>query len=84
MKLNMIVVMTTWLPKRACSHAGMRAQAAPNSDAPRIASGNRATRAGSGQSEGHDRNAQSAQIGLPLPADIKQAGMERNCRRPGR
>ena len=25
MKLNMIVVMTTWLPRRACSHPGTRA-----------------------------------------------------------
>ena len=31
MKLNMIVVMTMWLPRLACSQAGMKAQAAPNS-----------------------------------------------------
>lgn len=31
MKLNMIVVMTIWLPRVACSQPGMKAQAAPNS-----------------------------------------------------
>ena len=40
MKLNMIVVMTMWLPRVACSHAGMSAHAAPNSAAPRMATGN--------------------------------------------
>ena len=29
MKLNMIVVITMWLPRRACSQAGRKAQAAP-------------------------------------------------------
>ena len=33
----MIVVMTTWLPRLACSQPGMNAQAAPNSAAPAIA-----------------------------------------------
>ena len=31
MKLNMIVVITTWLPRRACSQPGMNAQKPPNS-----------------------------------------------------
>ena len=31
MKLNMIVVITMWLPRRACSHAEINAQPAPNS-----------------------------------------------------
>ena len=35
----MIVVITTWLPRRACSQPGMNAQAPPNAAAPRIASG---------------------------------------------
>src|SRR5229473_2177108 len=29
MKLNMIVVITRWLPRRACNNAGTKAQAAP-------------------------------------------------------
>ena len=29
MKLNMMVVMTMWLPRQACSAAGTAAQAAP-------------------------------------------------------
>ncbi len=29
MKLNMIVVMTIWLPRLACSQAGISAQSAP-------------------------------------------------------
>ena len=39
MKLNMIVVMTTWLPRLACSQAGMKAHAAPNRAAAAMASG---------------------------------------------
>ena len=35
----MIVVITTWLPRRACSQPGMNAQAPPNSAAAAIASG---------------------------------------------
>ncbi|MND09513.1 hypothetical protein D3C83_329070 [compost metagenome] len=35
----MIVVMTTWLPRLACSQAGMSAQTAPKTAAARIASG---------------------------------------------
>ena len=37
MKLNMIVVMTIWLPRLACSQAGIAAQAAPNSAAASVA-----------------------------------------------
>ncbi len=39
MKLNMIVVMTTWLPRLACSQAGISAQRAPASAAIIVASG---------------------------------------------
>ena len=39
MKLNMIVVMTTWLPRRAWSHAGTNAHAAPNTAAAATATG---------------------------------------------
>ena len=39
MKLNMIVVMTMWLPRFACSQAGMKAQAAPKAKAPMQAAG---------------------------------------------
>ena len=35
----MMVVMTMWLPRLACSQAGMAAQAAPNSAEPMIANG---------------------------------------------
>ena len=37
-KLNMIVVMTMWLPRRACSQAGTAAQAAPPTAAAGMAS----------------------------------------------
>ena len=33
MKLNMMVVMTMWLPRLACRYAGTKAQKAPNSHA---------------------------------------------------
>ena len=35
-KLNIIVVMTTWLPLVACKYAGINAQAAPKTKAPAI------------------------------------------------
>ena len=37
MKLNMMVVMTMWLPRLACSHAGISAQAPPNTAAATVA-----------------------------------------------
>ena len=39
MKLNMIVVMTTWLPRVACRKPGRNAHAAPKSAAAKIAIG---------------------------------------------
>ena len=39
MKLNMIVVMTTWLPRLACSQPGMKAQKPPQMPAAMMASG---------------------------------------------
>jgi hypothetical protein len=40
MKLNMIVVITMWLPRYACRYAGTAAHAAPNAAAATIISGN--------------------------------------------
>ena len=40
MKLNMIVVMTMWLPRAACSQAGISAQSAPKAAAATMATGN--------------------------------------------
>ena len=80
MKLNMMVVMTTWLPKRACSQAGMKAQAAPNRAAPRDRQReDAATTAGCvSKRERDQRDAEAADIGLPLAADIEEAGVERH------
>ena len=39
MKLNMMVVITTWLPRQACSAAGTAAQAMPNAAAANTISG---------------------------------------------
>ena len=39
MKLNMMVVMTTWLPRQACSAAGTAAQAMPKTIAAATISG---------------------------------------------
>ncbi len=39
MKLNMMVVITTWLPRQACSAAGTAAHAMPNSAAASTISG---------------------------------------------
>src|SRR6266851_4329000 len=54
MKLNMIVVITTWLPRRACSQAGISAQAAPHPIAAMSASGSTSQR-----SEEHTSELQS-------------------------
>ncbi len=39
MKLNMMVVMTIWLPRLACSQPGRNAQSAPKKADPTMASG---------------------------------------------
>jgi hypothetical protein len=70
MKLNMIVVITMWLPRRACSQAGMKAQPAPNAG-----SGNDRQRQNHEQRrlvpqpQGNEAAAQAADIGLPLASD---------------
>ncbi len=46
MKLNMIVVMTMWLPRLACRIAGRNAQAAPNAAPPTIAAGSASAQCG--------------------------------------
>ena len=78
MKLNMMVVMTMWLPKRACSQAGRNAQAAPNERRARRSRAERpATTAGYvSKRERDERHAEAAEIGLPLAADVEQPGVE--------
>ena len=62
MKLNMMVVITTWLPRRACSQPGTAAHAAPNSADISTASGS-ATSPGRWPSP-------SATTAAPMPPSI--------------
>ncbi len=63
MKLNMIVVMTTWLPRQACSTAGTIAQALPA-----IAAAS--TIAGSTVHAGRWSPSASAASAVPMPPSI--------------
>ena len=72
----MIVVMTTWLPRLAWSQPGMKAQTAPNAAAARMASGSATMPGRPAGSEPTSASAEAADIGLPLAADVEQAGVE--------
>jgi len=63
MKLNMIVEMTTWLPRQACSAAGRAAQAAPASAAA-------STSAGSSSHAGSAAPRLDATTATPRPPSI--------------
>ena len=76
MKLNMIVVMTMWLPRLAWRYAGMKAQAAP---AARRRAENCRQRPGQpAEIEGDQPDGQAADIGLSFPADVEQPAVERH------
>ena len=76
MKLNMIVVMTTWLPRLACSQPGMKAQTAPKAVAARMASGSGEDARQPGKARQASATPMPAIVGLALAADVEQAGME--------
>ena len=77
MKLNMIVVMTMWLPRLACRIAGMNAQAAPAGEGQDDRQ-RQVQPPGQDAAEGqrHRRDAEPADIGLALAADVEQPAME--------
>ena len=84
MKLNMIVVMTTWLPRRAWSHAGTKAHAAPKAAATATAA---TTTSGAGQPPAPrqtQRHAEAPEVGLPLRADVEEPAVEAPRPRRGR
>ena len=73
----MMVVMTMWLPRFACSQAGINAQAAPKAKAATVAEQPvQPPRQRRIEGEADERHAEAADIGLPLAADVEQAGME--------
>src|SRR5262245_4234789 len=63
MKLNMMVVITTWLPRQACNAAGTAAHAMPNSAAA-------ITIAGSTSHAGQWSASASATNAVPMPPSI--------------
>ena len=80
----MMVVITTWLPRLACSQPGMNAQKPPNRAAPRIAAGTTRIQRQPAEIEADQRDAEAAEIGLALAADVEQAAVERDGdREPG-
>ena len=60
MKLNMIVVMTTWLPRRAWSQPGTKAHAAPHSAAASDRRRDHQAARPAGGREGQERDARPA------------------------
>ncbi len=78
MKLNMIVVMTTWLPRQACSTAGTAAQAAPNSIAAASTIGGSTVqrRQVVAERQRRQRGADAAQHRLAFAADVEQPRMK--------
>ena len=70
----MIVVITTWLPRLACSQPGMNAQKPPHSAAAMIASGTHERERQPAEIEADQRDAEAAEVGLALAADVEQAG----------
>ena len=73
----MMVVMTMWLPRVACSQAGMKAQAAPKAKAaiaPRRPFAHQGRLVSKARQTSAD--AEAAEIGLTLAADIEQAAVE--------
>ena len=80
----MIVVITTWLPRLACSQPGISPQTPPNRAAARIASGMLRDARQPAQIDPDQPQPEPAQIGLPLAADVEQPGMEgQRHRQPG-
>ena len=80
----MIVVITTWLPRLACSQPGIRPQTPPNRAAARIASGMLRSARQPAEIDPDQPEPEPAQIGLPLAADVEQPGMEgHRHRQPG-
>jgi hypothetical protein len=84
MKLNMMVVMTTWLPRLACSQPGMKAQKPPTAAAGEHGQRERSPPGQELQLQRHDDDAEPGDVGLPVAADVEQAGMRRRPPRQGR
>ena len=72
----MIVVMTMWLPRFACSQPGMKAQKAPKAMAQADRQRNHNERRPVPQVEPDQPGAEPTQVGLPLAADVEEAAVE--------
>ena len=72
----MIVVITTWLPRRACSQPGMNAQAPPNAAAAEDRERHHEQPGQPAEIEADQGHAEAADIGLALAADVEQAAVE--------
>ena len=75
----MIVVITTWLPRRACSQPGMNAQTPPNSGRAEDRERHHEEPGQPAEIEADQRDAEAAEIGLALAADVEQAAVERDA-----
>ena len=71
MKLNMIVVMTIWLPRFACSQAGTAAQSAPKAAAPSIAAASASDQCGQGIIMQTSATPRPPSIACPSPPMLK-------------
>ena len=67
MKLNMIVVITMWLPRLACSQAGIKAQAAPKAAAASVATISATDQCGNGMKRQASATPSPPTIACPSP-----------------
>ena len=72
----MIVVITTWLPRLACSQPGIRPQTPPNSGGRQDRQRDAQDARQAAEIDPDQPEPEPAQIGLPLAADVEQPGME--------
>ena len=80
----MIVVITTWLPRRACSQPGMNAQKPPHRPRREDRERQHERERQPAEIEADQRDAEAAEVGLALAADVEQAAVERDRdREPG-
>ena len=71
MKLNMIVVITMWLPRVACSQAGTTAQSAPKAAAPRLAAASARVQCGHGMDRQTSATPSPPSMACPSPPMLK-------------
>ena len=79
MKLNMIVVMTRWLPRRACNTSRDKSPGGAEAGSGDDRHGEDETCRHIAECQDHQRGTEAAQCRLALATDVEQTGLERQC-----